>query len=262
MAGRRPDFLIGGASKAGTTSLFAWLNSHPDVAMPRTKELRFFDVQYGRGLDWYLAHFERLDAPLVGEASPRYLTHPDAAARIARDLPDTKVIFSLRDPVSRAYSDYIKDRDRQRAPDTFEAALEDPDLWARYVGSGEYHRHLRRFLDDLGPARVFVTLLDDLEHRPESQFIDLCAFIGARPLLTPTVGARVNARVAFRSLTARRVAKRLPRPIGKAIDHLNVRRVPYPTMATATERRLRGHFAPHDVALEQLLDRALPWGTS
>ena len=112
-----PDFLILGAQKAGTTSLFVHLQKFPQVVAPSTKELHFFSegrwpgTYADQGLGWYRSQFplraELRDASAItGEATPRYLFEPLALRRAARHLPDSRWIIVLRDPVERALSQY------------------------------------------------------------------------------------------------------------------------------------------------------------
>ncbi len=119
-----PDFLIIGAQRAGTTTLYTYLRRHPDVTGPRPadasitwhKELHFFDENFWRGSDWYRAFFPlemrrwamaRLGRDLVpGEGTPYYMFHPAVPARAAAAVPDVRVIALLRNPVERAYSHY------------------------------------------------------------------------------------------------------------------------------------------------------------
>jgi len=104
---RAPEFLIVGAQKAGTTSFYTALRQHPDIVAASTKEIHYFSQHFKKGLAWYLNHFpEREQGKISGEASPFYLFHPHAAARIASEMPDVKIIILLRDPVERAISHY------------------------------------------------------------------------------------------------------------------------------------------------------------
>src|SRR5436309_16134274 len=104
-----PDFIVIGAQKSGTGSLYAYLNGHPDVAGARVKEVHYFDLHYHRGVDWYLDQFpdEAAARPrCTGEASPYYLFHPHAPRRAFDLVPDARLIALLRDPVDRAISHY------------------------------------------------------------------------------------------------------------------------------------------------------------
>ena len=111
---RLPDFIIIGAAKAGTTSLHAILKQHPDIFMPAQKEPEFFarDDRFAAGVAQYATHFKQARAnQLVGEASTIYSLaplFPDTARRMAETLPDARIIYVLREPVSRAFSYYAQ----------------------------------------------------------------------------------------------------------------------------------------------------------
>ncbi len=116
VARSKPDFLIIGASKCGTTSLYNYLTSHPQIARARSKEIHYFDTEFQRGSAWYRSNFP-LRLPLrisrvahtrvlTGEASPYYIFHPHALRRISEALPEILMIIILRNPVDRAYSHY------------------------------------------------------------------------------------------------------------------------------------------------------------
>ena len=120
-----PDFLIVGAQKAGTTALYAYLRRHPSITGPSWKEVSYFDRHYLRGPAWYRGNFPlRSRGRIVGEASPSYLFHPDAAERAAALVPGARVIALVRDPVERAHSHYQHEVALGREPLPFEEALE------------------------------------------------------------------------------------------------------------------------------------------
>ena len=103
-----PDFIVIGAPRSGTTSLWELLSVHPDVRPAIRKELHFFDFHYQRGLPWYRAHFPLTRSmpagAVTGEAIPNYLGHPDAANRVRAAAPGAKLVVLLRNPVDRAHS--------------------------------------------------------------------------------------------------------------------------------------------------------------
>lgn len=118
-----PDFIIIGAQKSGTTSLFNYLRQHPGTALPEQKEIHFFDKQYQKGAEWYFNHFPDLNK-ITGEATPYYLYHPYAAKRIANICPKAKLIVLLRNPIDRAYSHFYMEKYRNREPlPAFEDAI-------------------------------------------------------------------------------------------------------------------------------------------
>jgi hypothetical protein len=135
-----PDFMVIGAAKCGTTSLFDWICEHPLVVRPTTdgqprKELLYFDYFWYEDVNWYRTHFPRErdrraferqhGRPfLTGEATATYLTHYWAPMRVAKLLPNVKLIVTLRNPVDRAYSAFhMSRRERLEPCDSFEGAL-------------------------------------------------------------------------------------------------------------------------------------------
>jgi hypothetical protein len=112
-----PDFIIIGAQRCGTTSLYSYLTQHPCITAAYKKEIHFFDFNFQRGRCWYRAHFPSLLSKyyytkirkqkfITGEASPYYIFYPHAPKRILSALPQIKLIILLRNPVDRAYSHY------------------------------------------------------------------------------------------------------------------------------------------------------------
>lgn len=144
-----PAFLIVGAERCGTTSMFHVLRQHPAVfngTLPR-KEVHYFDNKYDHGLAWYQCHFPlsartRLaaasrarTAPVAFEATANYMFHPLAPERIHRDLPGVRLLVMVRDPVERAYSAHAHQVGYGYETEPFERALELED--ARVIGEAE-----------------------------------------------------------------------------------------------------------------------------
>jgi hypothetical protein len=203
----RPAFLIAGAQKAGTTYLYQELCAHPHVMPALTKEIHYFDINYRRGLEWYLGFFPRASklamGRISGEASPDYLVHPLAAERIARDLPDTKVIILLRDPVKRAFSQFLHERrlgyepvssfhealalEDERTAGELERSERDPDYVSyalshySYRLRGCYLPQVERFYKALGRDRLMVMRSETLYDQPIESTLKVQEFIGLEP---------------------------------------------------------------------------------
>lgn len=123
---RLPDFIIIGAQKGGTTSLFDYLAQHPDMSLAKRKEIHFFDKNYRKGLNFYKNYFPlnwQGKEKLTGEATPYYLFHPLVAERMSQHLPKVKLIVLLRNPVDRAFSHYQMKVAKKQEPASFEEAL-------------------------------------------------------------------------------------------------------------------------------------------
>jgi len=110
---KQPDFIIIGAQKAGTTSLFYYLNQHPSLRLATRKEVHYYDLNYNRGSGWYRSFFPYQSCPArTGESSPYYFFHPLVPQRLQADNPNVQLILLLRDPVERAFSHYGHNRSR------------------------------------------------------------------------------------------------------------------------------------------------------
>ena len=193
-----PDFLIIGAAKAGTTSLYEHFRAHPEIFMPRLKEARFFSYD-GRGnkvkfpvqtLEEYTALFEGVSGEkAVGEATPHYLTWPEAAGRIRDLLPEARLIASLRNPVDRSFSIYQMNQ-RNHA-----ANVDVP--YARAMKTEPYLQdgsaaHLERFLALYPREQLRIILLEDLEARPKATLAGLFGFLGVDTAFVPDVSKVAN----------------------------------------------------------------------
>ena len=202
-----PNFVLIGAMRSGSTSLYKYLQAHPDVFMPR-KEIHFFDRKWDRGLEWYESRVEGYAGQsAVGEATPTYLAEPLALDRMAAIIPDTRLLAVLRDPVDRAYSHYWMERIREREPRRFDEAVADeiehrPGVPASdYLDRGRYLGQLEQVTARFARDRLFVVLLDDLRDRPHTTIRDVCRFLAvADGFVPPRIGERVNRFVGFRSM--------------------------------------------------------------
>src|SRR5436190_1843341 len=160
-----PNLVVIGAKKAGTTSLYHYLDSHPDISMSREKELDFFVAErnWPRGPGWYRRHFNA-DVAVRGEASPYYTalpTHRGVPARMANVVPEARLIYVVRDPIERLVSHYHMAiaTGRERRP--LRAAVADfSESW--YVAHGRYWMQLEPYLRRFAPEQVLVVDQDDL----------------------------------------------------------------------------------------------------
>jgi len=132
------DFIIIGAQRCGTTSLWNYLKEHPGISVPNKKELHYFDNRFDKDVSWYLKYFNNLEG-ITGEASPYYLMHPHCPRRIYEFDKSIKFIVLLRDPVDRAYSHYYHEVDMGKETRSFEEAIEKEQFSLR----GEYNKMLK-----------------------------------------------------------------------------------------------------------------------
>lgn len=256
----RPDFLIIGGQRCGTTSMYRTLRAHPNVLPPVLhKGVHYFDTSYGRGPGWYRAHFPLRSAAaavrrrtgnraLTFESSPYYMFHPLAADRIARDLPDVKLIVLLRDPVERAYSAHAHELARGFETESFEAALareefrlagEEERILTEehynssshqhhgYLQRGRYVEHLERLERIVGREQLHVVDSHRFFTEPEPVYDAVLRFLDL-PHTGYPVFERHNAR-------------------------------PRSPMDPALRNRLEEHFAPFDAQLATWLGRPVSW---
>lgn len=271
--GPLPNFLIIGAGRSGSTSLHRQLQAHPEVFIPREKELHFFNKKWDQGVDWYRAFFaDAASARAIGEATPSYLYSAAAPHRMASVIPDARLIVSLRNPVDRAYSHYWKNRANGREKLSFEEGLaaeealleagkEVPAKWA-YVGRGRYLAQVRRVLEHFQRDRLLVLIFEhDLCAEPARTYAAVCRFLGVDDVVAPeNLGSQWNAAKSVRSPRLRRLTRNLPvslRPVAKALSRINERPGTYAPMTPATRQRLLASFEADNRALASWLGRDL-----
>ena len=171
-----PNFLFAGAAKCGSTWFFRTLKAHPEVFVPRAKDIYYFDANYHRGPGWYESFFEDAGyARAIGEVSHDYLYSKEALERIAVDLPGVRIVLCLRDPIRRAYSAYLFMCRNGTAEATFRRTLE---VNRNIMERGRYAEFVARYLEKLGEDRVKVFLFDQLEADPSGLAESLYAFLG------------------------------------------------------------------------------------
>lgn len=253
-----PGFLLIGAQRCGTTSLFRALADHPLVVPPTfRKGVNYYDLNYHRGPQWYRAHFPvaeiarrraaRHGDPVAFEASGYYIYHPCAMERVARDRPAMKLVVMLRDPVERAFSAYKHELARGYERESFERALafEDDRLageaermradpaYESFAHRHHSYRHRGHYAEQL--ERVFglfpraqVHIIDSAGYfaRPAEEYRRLLAFLGL-PAFQPAFTAD-NAR-------------------------------PGPPMGSGVRRMLEEYYVPHDERLVALLGCPPTW---
>lgn len=263
-----PDFLIIGGRRCGSTSLYYGLLQHPGV-MPlvlsagwlplkeHRKGTRWLD-QPRRGGAWYRAHFpsdltrrryiSQAGVALAGEATPWYLAAPGAAQRAATEAPNAKLIVVLRDPVARAFSQFVEQRQRGHEPEAdFAVALQRenerrlegllgvdgvhrPPAFANehltYRRQGEYAKCLEPWLANYSRDQLLAVRAEDLYHDSAAVLSDVARFLGLTPF---------EFQTEHRNSTKR-----------EQLD---------PVVAA----QLTDHFRPHNRALETQLGRSFNW---
>ncbi|HET9927586.1 MAG TPA: sulfotransferase [Rubrobacter sp.] len=241
--GPLPDFVVIGTQKGGTSFFYRLLTEHPLVRGAAAKELHFFDNKFAEGVGWYRRCFsegERVDGQrtITGEASPSYLFDPQVPERMARTVPEARLIALLRNPVDRAYSHYQMEVRRGREVRSFEVATDEEmtsaegeenavDVRYAYLTRGLYAEQLERFSFFASRDRLLVVKSENLFTRRPQVLESVSTFLGLP---------------SFESTLAP--------PAG---------RPPYEPMDPETRRRLEGYFAPHNERLYNLLGADFGW---
>ena len=214
-----PNFLIIGAAKSGTTALHEYLQQHPQVYMTPNKETNFFAFEgeviefNGPGdegiknfsitdLATYQAEFEQVTNELaLGEACPSYLYLPKAAQTIKKYIPNTRLIVILRNPVERAYANFLHlIRDNREPHSDFILALEDEttriennwEWFWHYIQVGYYGAQLQRYYEMFSPSQIEVYLYEDFKTKPVELIQDICRFLEIDSTFVPDMSYRPN----------------------------------------------------------------------
>jgi hypothetical protein len=169
-----PSFYVIGPPRTGTSWLHEVLSKRTILPHP-TKETRFFDVHFQRGIDWYRAHFPKHEGLRpVGEIAPTYFASSEARERIARVTPTARIVCIFRNPVERIQSLYRVKRAYGMIPWNFEQAIvHDPEL----MESGRYATHLKEWQRTVGGEMILPTIYEDLRENPQSYVDQLADFI-------------------------------------------------------------------------------------
>lgn len=291
-----PNFIIIGAARCGTSSLYEYMQQHPQIYFSPNKEPMYFafagtnvnfqgpgdDLEINRkavtGLESYKKLFQGAGtASAVGEASANYLYDRAAPANIYQHVPHARLIVVLRNPVERAYSSYLYTiRDGREPLTTFEAALEaEPERIARhwehiwhYASMGLYAEQLQRYLTLFPREQIKIIFQDDLKHHTADVLRDVFAFLGVDTAFTPDFsveynqGGKPKSELLNRILTKPSLLKTwvrplLPRKMVDAYIRLKHQNLAKPELLPETRRRLIAFYRDDVMKLQALLGKDL-----
>lgn len=304
-----PTFIIGGARRAGTTSLFYWLSQHPDIYLPQITDIDFFiekrlfttkwqdgeeDIKQWENTfslkvyDQLLANASGFKA--IGQKDADLLHWIPSHERLARYLPDCKFIFTLRNPIQRAWSQYWNEVGKGREILTFEEAFNienkriQHNAYARlhlsYVSHGFYDIYLESFLSYFPRSQIKIITLEDAKTNPEQTLKEVLEFLDVNPdFIIPNGAVAYNRNstfllrkwannTVFKSLDQvyMRLVKRLTvfikdpeqrRLMRGTFSHVFRHSSEDMTMTQETRTKLAEIYKPHIQNLEQLLGREL-----
>ena len=210
----QPNFILIGAAKSGTSSLYNYIKQHPSVYVSPVAKTNFFVSDFVDGkakvedLDFTSEQIDKLNFPItkeedyqqlfanvstdkiaLGEISPMYLNSFVAAKKIEASNPNVKLIAMLRNPVDRAYSGYQMQL-RQAGEDRDFAANLDPE--EIYIRGGFYYKQLKRFFDVFDRSQIKVFLFEDFKQNPHQILKEIFTFIGVDNSFEPNLETKFN----------------------------------------------------------------------
>ncbi len=274
-----------GAEKAGTTKIADLLAAHPDICLSEPKEVHFFNEKlgynhqfvnknYGQSLMWYEKHFAHAKkGQLVGEFSTGYLPDLAAPKNIHALFPNIKLIVCLRNPIKRAYSQYIMYRFYFKAENRSfsETIRQEPE----YIEKGLYAKQVKRYLQYFKQEQLHIIVLDDFKKNPTTTIQRLYHFLGVNDaFIPPNLTEKSNAAKAIKSpfisklmgwFSAVMVALKLSAVLGylkdlglkKWVMKLNTSKVEHPPMTAEDKAFLQLQFLDDIQELEQLINKDL-----
>jgi hypothetical protein len=205
----KPNFMMIGVAKAGTTSFFRYLDQHPQVFVCDIKATNYFGYEDARDWKWN----EEGDAPLlqnfpvrslaeyeaifnnatnkiaVGEVSPQYFRCPNAAQRIYEYSPNVKLVLSLRNPADRAFSGFMM---RTRRGDAVKGFYEELTPQSSHVKEGFYSNRLKRYLDLFPREQIKIYIFEEFKKNAARTISDLYGFLGVDTSFVPDTSVKYN----------------------------------------------------------------------
>ena len=256
-----PDFIIIGASRSGTTSLYEYLNQHPCIMRGVGKEVHYFDKEFHKGLNWYKSFFptkrkkSKLEEKqkmkcITGESTPRYLFHHHAPKRVLDLLPNVKLIVILRNPIDRAYARYLQQvsvgledlsfedaikEEENRITDDMEKMKNDENFYSvnfyqkSYATMGIYVNQLERWFEYFSREQFLILKSEDLKLNPSKVYNQTIKFLG------------------------------LPKHELNSFKSYRMRK--YPPLNGTIRKQLSDYFKPYNEKLYELLGRDFKWET-
>lgn len=280
-----PNFMIIGVAKAGTTSLFRYLDQHPQVFMCPDKGTNYFGYEDARNWRWtdegqapLLRHFQATtfeeyeaffkgvtDEIAIGEVSPQYLRCPTAARRIHECIPEVKIVASLRNPADRAFSGFMM---RTRRGEAVKSVYEELTPEASHVKEGFYFKRIKRYFDIFPRQQIKVYIFEEFKKDPAKIATDLFDFLGVDTGFIPDTSTKHNPAAVPKNrvlnqlfynpnliAAAKLVLPKSLEKMAKRLREQNMKSAPKFPADLRTE--LLKHFREDILKLEGLLERDL-----
>jgi hypothetical protein len=270
------DFIGIGSDKCGSTWIYDNIAAHPEVCDKNLKELNYFSDLYDEHpFSWYQSQFGACgDSLIKGEFSVTYLAHPLAAGRIKKHFPDAKIMAIVRNPVKRAFSNYLHSIRKGDIADSFAFGdyINDEDTLA----PGKYADYLKTYYDLFGADKIYVIVLEEFLKDIPAGMKQIYQFIGVKDIgfLPEGYGQANNEAKSYKYLWVENLMVRtyrwlsrsgytrlvktiLDTGIGTLIRKINGQDKPVPKIDDASKDRLMAYYQSYNAELEQLLGREL-----
>ncbi|MEM9773219.1 MAG: sulfotransferase [Chloroflexota bacterium] len=292
-----PNTLVVGAPRCGTTSIFQYLRQHPDIYLPVRKELHYFTYQRlqencnGPGdmgvletlcetKEEYFSHYKQVqNEKIICEISPSYLYYSDISQRLKAELGDIKIIVSLRDPVEKAYSQYMHlVRLNLEELDFYSALIQEKDranknwgdIW-RYAESSLYADRVSDYIKMFGQENVHVTFLENFIQDPVNAIQRIFQFLEVDTELIPDMrvynkSGKPRSKIVgqffarpnpLKNLIKGVVPEKIRVPLRLAI--LNWNSLEKEEISPEAKALLMAYFREDTAKLEGLLGYPMPW---
>lgn len=280
------DFFIVGTPKAGTTSLYHYLNNHPEISMSIRKETNFFSYaaiekqkMYGmqdriNTIEKYHSLFTDNKSKILGEASVSYLFYRDVPEKIRSYNQDAKIIIMLRNPIDRAFSHYLMDLRLGFVNNDFDEIIEkgkiDKSLnlfYQQYVEVGLYYKQVKRYLDTFGNKNTLIIFHQDFKRDLESVLFRVYQFLNINKNFKNKIRAKHNAYIMPKSTILKKIYsiavfrkiinKFIPKGVVKKIGVLFFEKVKKPKLSDSTKNMLLKIYNEDILLLENLLSEDL-----
>jgi|MTBAKSStandDraft_2_1061841.scaffolds.fasta_scaffold03295_7 hypothetical protein len=257
-----PKFLIAGAAKSGSSTLYHYLSIHPDVFMPDIKEPAFFSKYYNKGLEWYESLFAKArPGQITGEATVEYMVDADSPLRIKKDIPNIKLIFILRNPIDRAWSHYWHRVKMGEETRKFEDILHGKAVLEEYIiRYGFYYKCIERYYNLFGADQIKIVILEEAATNFSAVISDIYFFIGITKDDAPANIKLKNKSAMYKYQTIAQISAKirkieplketLPlfllqplRTIFRRINKANLKDWDYPSLNEHHRKELKAIFA-------------------
>lgn len=255
-----PNFFFAGCQKTASTWFYYCFKEHPEIFVPHTDAIHYFTVNYYRGIDWYAQWFAKADnQKMIGDTTCSYIRDPKAPERIYNFNPEAKIIFSLRNPVNRAFSQYWHQKRKGRLMYQFDDILffrdfGNYDLYVQWVVSGFYYDLLQNWFKFFPKEQIKIIIFEDLKPNPKPVFTDVLQFLGVNPNIEIPIVEKVINKAGPSWVNP-------PSKIAVLLDKTGIKKLPPTEYEEGISERMRVElkkmFAPDIEKLSNLLQRDL-----